>query len=191
MTAPQETPPPTWSLRLASELTANDQAAQSLAANFTEHQLNWQPDPTKWSVDQCLEHLCKTNEAYMHSIDAAIEEKPLSPVDEITPGWFGRWFIRSFAEPSTATKRAKAPSKIQPPSHVDPAVLARFLSSNESFRRLILRARDKDINHIRFTNPFIPLIRFTVGTALQIITAHERRHLQQAARVHSSPNFPR
>src|SRR5438034_492209 len=48
----------------------------------------------------------------------------------------------------------------------------------------------KNVNRIRFWNPFIPGTRFTVGTGLQIIVGHERRHLLQAERVLHSPSFP-
>jgi hypothetical protein len=191
MIAPQETRAPAWSVRLAFELSANDQTAQALAAGLTEEQLNWQPATGSWSVGQCLEHLCRTNEAYLASISAALKEKPDSPVEQITPGWFGRWFIRSFVEPTPNTKRVSAPPKIRPAARVDPAVLNRFLSGNKSCREFIVRTRGKDINRIRFWNPFVPGVRFTVGTALEIITGHERRHLLQAERVRDSVNFPR
>ena len=191
MTAPQETPAPAWSVRLALELGANDQTAQALAAGLTEEQFNWQPAMGSWSVGQCLEHLCRTNEAYLASISAALKEKPDSPVEQITPGWFGRWFIRSFVEPTPNTKRVSAPPKIRPAARVDLDVLDRFLSSNNSCREFIVRTCGKDINRIRFWNPFVPGIRFTVGTGLEIITGHERRHLLQAERVRDSVNFPR
>jgi hypothetical protein len=191
MTAPRESSAPAWSVRLAFELSANDQTAQSLAAGLTEEQLNWQPVPGSWSIGQCLQHLCRTNEAYLASISAALKEKPDSPVEQITPGWFGRWFIRSFVEPSPNSKRVSAPPKIRPAARVDHAVLDRFLSCNRSCRELIVRTRGKDINRIRFWNPFVRGIRFTVGTGLEIITGHERRHLLQAERVRDSVNFPR
>jgi hypothetical protein len=44
------------------------------------------------------------------------------------------------------------------------------------------RAADCDVNRIRFRNPFVPLIRFTLGTGLEILVRHERRHLEQAER---------
>jgi len=190
MSTPQETPAPAWSVRLAFELSANDLTAQALSAGLTEEQLNWQPAPGSWSVGQCLEHLCRTNEAYLTSISAALKDKPDSPVEQITPGWFGRWFIRSFVEPSPNSKRVPAPRKVRPAVRVDHAVLDRFLSGNKSCRELIVRTRGKDINRIRFWNPFVPGIRFTVGTGLEIITGHERRHLLQAERVRDSVNFP-
>jgi DinB superfamily len=190
MPAQQETTAPAWSIRLAFELSANDQTAQALVAGLTDEQLNWQPAPGSWSVGQCLEHLRLTNEAYLTSISAALKEKPDSPVEEITPGRFERWFIRSFIEPSPNNKRVPTFPKIKPGAHVDLTVLDRFLSGNKSCRELILRARGKNVNHIRFWNPFVPGVRFTVGTGLEIIASHERRHLLQAERVRDSVNFP-
>ena len=51
------------------------------------------------------------------------------------------------------------------------------------------KARGKNVNRIHFWNPFIPGIRFTVGTGLEIIAGHERRHLLQGKRVRTTTNF--
>ena len=56
-------------------------------------------------------------------------------------------------------------------------------------RQLISRASDYDVNHIRFKNPFIPFLRFTVGTGLEILSKHQSRHLLQAERVRQSSAF--
>ena len=47
-------------------------------------------------------------------------------------------------------------------------------------RELVARASAYDVNRIRFKNPFTPLLRFTVGTGLEIVTQHQSRHLLQA-----------
>jgi len=47
-----------------------------------------------------------------------------------------------------------------------------------------------NVNRIRFRNPFVRSIRFTVGTGLLIISAHDRRHLWQAEQVRRSEGFP-
>ena len=190
MAASQETFAPAWSIRFATDLSANDQTARNLVGGLTEEQLNWQPAPGCWSIGQCLEHLCVTNECYLRPISDALREKPRSPVEEITPGWLGGWFIRNFAEPSPNSKRAPAPGKIRPGPRTDLSVLDRFLSGNQACRDLILRARGNDVNRIRFWNPFLPGLRFTVGTGLQLIVSHERRHLLQAKRVKDSATFP-
>ena len=179
-----------WSDRLIAELSASDQRATHVIAGLNSEQLNWRPSPGGWSVGQCLAHLAMANERYLPPIQEALHTRPLSPVSEITPGWFGRWFIANIAEPSPKTRRIRAPKQIQPESRVDFIVLGRFLRSNAATRDLILRARDHDVNRIRFANPFVPCVRFTVGTGFEIVSAHERRHLLQAERVRQAAGFP-
>ena len=59
-----------------------------------------------------------------------------------------------------------------------------------SVRRLIADAADVDINRATFPNPFLKIIRMRVATALQILAAHDRRHLWQAEQVRMAPGFP-
>jgi len=181
---------PAWAVRLAAELDAADESSKKLVTGLSPAQLNWQSSPGVWSIGQCLEHLCFTNEVYVPAISSSLEGKPVSPVQEITPGWFGRWFLRTYIEPSPQTKRARAPKKVVPGARVEPSVLDRFLRANQTARELIREACDYDVNRIRFRNPFISLIRFTVGTGLDIVCKHERRHLLQADRVRRAAGFP-
>jgi len=181
---------PPWSERLAASLDANDQSAKQLLASLTEAQLNWQPAPTSWSIGQCLDHLCATTDSYLPALTSALENQPDAPVDDIRFGWLSGYFFRNFIEPSPQSKKVAAPKKIKPASTLSLSVLDRFLSGNQSCRSLFLAAQNKNVNRIRFWNPFIPGLRFTVGTGLAIIPAHQRRHLLQAERVRDSPRFP-
>jgi hypothetical protein len=187
--APQDPP---WCHRLASELDAADARASALAKDLTIVQLNWKPRPDTWSIGQCLEHLCISNEVYVGPMVESVGGTPTGAVDEITPGWFGRWFIRRYIEPTTQQKRGRAPRKTVPvASHIDSSILDRFIASNARVRDVIGRARGHDVNRVRFRNPFVPVIRFTVGTGLQIIARHNHRHLLQAERVRQRADFPR
>lgn len=181
---------PTWSTDMIAELDDADRRAGDLARGLTPEQLNWKPAEHLWSVGQCLEHLYVSNQVYLPPIAKALDGRPESPVQVITPGWLGRWFIRSYIEPSPQSKRARAPRKIAPGQHIDPFVLDRFLHGNEVARDLVRRAAAHDVNRIRFRNPFVPLVRFTVGTGLEIVWRHERRHLLQAERIRNDPAFP-
>ena len=105
---------PVWHMRLVENLNASDERAEKLVEGLGHEQLNWQPAQGCWSVGQCLEHLCITNEAYLPAISAALKERLDEPVEQIIPGWFGGWFIRNFIEPSPQSKRAPAPTKIRP-----------------------------------------------------------------------------
>ena len=177
-------------MRLISELDTADQRAKELAQELTPLQLNWKPSQGAWSVGQCLEHLRVTNEVYLPAITASLQARPLSAVQDITPGWFGRWFIRNYIEPSPQSKRARAPKKVAPGTRIDPHILDLFLTSNQATRELVRRASNYDVNRIRFKNPFIPMLRFTVGTGLEIVSRHQRRHLLQAERVKQAADFP-
>jgi hypothetical protein len=160
-------------------------------AGLSAEQLNWQPADGGWSVGQCLEHLCMTNEVYLPAIARAFDGKTKKTVEQVTPGWFGRWFVESFVEPSPKQMKASAPKKLVPGARVETSVLERFLSSNDATREVIGRAREYDVNQIRFRNPLIPVIWFTAGTGLMIISGHERRHLLQGERVKAAAGFPR
>ncbi|MEZ5318400.1 MAG: DinB family protein [Vicinamibacterales bacterium] len=181
---------PAWPARLTSDLLASDRRAREIAGGLTFAQLTWKPRPDAWSVGQCLQHLRIATDVYLPPIALALEGRPHAPVHEITPGWFARWFIRSYVAASDQQKKAPAPRKIDPGPHVAPDVLEAFLRSNETARRAIERAAPYDVNGIRFVNPFVPLLRFTVGTGLEIIARHEDRHLLQAERVRAQPGFP-
>lgn len=179
-----------WSDLLIAELTACDARAAQLIAGLNSDQLNWRPLPAAWSVGQCLAHPAVTNDHYLTAMAKALDGKPAGAVSAITPGWFGRWFIASFAEPSPKNKRVRAPGQIQPEAQVDSSVLEQFMRSNAAVCDLIVRARDCNVNRIRFANPFVPGIRFTVGTGFRMVSGHERRHLLQAERVKESAGFP-
>jgi hypothetical protein len=182
---------PEWHRRLLSELLASDDRALAIANGLTRSQLNWKPSPGQWGVGQCLEHLAVTNAVYGAAIAAALANAPQGVAGEITPGWFGRWFIREYVTPSEKPRRHKAPPKIKPTPDVDASVLVRFLDTNRQTRELVERAKHVDVNRVRFKNPFVFWIRFTVGTGFEILSKHERRHLQQAERVRNTPAFPR
>ena len=180
---------PAWTIRLIAEFDAADQKAEQLLTGLSPDQLNWQPGPDAWSVGQCLEHLCLTNEVYLPAISTSLAGKTTSAAQEITPGWLSRWFINNYIEPSPRSKHARAPSKIVPGAQVEPSVLGRFLRSNQAAREFVRHAADYDVNHIRFRNPFVPILRFTVGTGLEIVSRHEHRHLLQAERARRSSLF--
>lgn len=179
---------PAWCERLLGEFMAADTRAITLLRGVTAEQLNWNPRQGAWSVGQCLHHLAICNELYVDAIEATLTVNlSAHPVQEIMPGRPSRWFIRKYIEPSAT--RATAPAKIRPAAIVDLSVLDRFLRSNERIRAIVRRAADYDVNRIRFRNPFVPVIRFTIGTGFEILAKHEARHLLQAERVKSATGF--
>lgn len=163
----------------------------TLADGLTLEQLNWKPGPGQWSIGQCLEHLAVSNDVYGAAISSALPGAPAGAPDEIRLGWFSRLFIREFAAPSDHPAKRKAPPKIKPAPDVGANILQRFLDTNRATRDLVERAKNIDVNRVRFKNPFVFWIRFTVGTGLEILSKHEQRHLIQAEHVRETVGFPR
>jgi hypothetical protein len=176
-----------------SDLAAAEREASDLVRGLSYAQANWQPNARRsWSIAQCLSHLSRMNRVYSAAMYEAARraDGTSTPVSRrISPGWFGAWFIRSM-EPPARTKM-KSPRKIIPVQQSDPVdAVTEFVESHEPVRGVIDASSQLNLNGVRFKNPFVPLLRFTIGTGLLIINAHDRRHLRQAAGIKQAPGFP-
>src|SRR5262249_8804604 len=160
---------PGWSARLISELNAAGQHAKELAGPLPPPQNKLQSASGAWGNWQSPWDLSLVNSGGLPWLSAAPGSKPNHPFGGRYASGGGRWFIRSYIEPSPQSKRASAPKKIVPGSRVERSVLDRFLSTNHAVREIVRRAGAHNVNRIRFKNPFIPVLRFTIGTGLQII----------------------
>src|SRR4051812_3419057 len=163
-----------------AELDRLDQHASVLAGGITDSQANWQPaNGAGWSVAQCLQHIAVTTNAYLTALRPAVPQARTGHRELQPAGWFSRFFLRK-AEPPVSL-RIKAPKKIRPASTINKSDAVRdFLDSNQQVRTFVRDTAHLDLCGIRFRNPFIPGLNFTVATGLLIINAHTRRHLWQA-----------
>jgi len=173
---------------IVNELDRSDQEARQLVSELSEAQFNWQPAPSAWSVAQCLAHLGQMNSVLTASLRTAVRQankNSVIPRRPIQPRWFGRWFISQMEAPPR--RKLKTPKRGIPEAHKSgEEVLRAFIAAHDELRALIDEARDLDLNRIRFRNPFIGLLRYSVGTALLVIAAHDRRHLWQANQVRAA-----
>lgn len=169
--------------RLVDELDAADRDAKAVTEGLDEAGGTRQPSPGAWSVAECLDHLATSNRVYLAPIIEAAEEArasggPLRRGPAI-PGFIGALFARSLEPPvKMKTKNPKISTPRQSPPLADS--LAAFLASQDQVRAFIRENADLDLASIRFVNPFVRGIRFSLATGLHVITAHDRRHLWQA-----------
>ena len=178
-------------LSFLQQLDDHGREASALVADLNDGHVNWQPRAgTAWSVAQCLEHMAVTSQTYVVALRAASVKARPGHRPFQAAGWPSRYFL-SKAEPPAKIK-IRAPKKIQPPSQIAKAnALAHFLQSNEEVKKFVQETAGLDLCGVRFRNPFVPLLDFTVATGLLVIAAHNRRHLWQAQEILKQPNFPR
>jgi hypothetical protein len=175
-----------------------DADARDITCELTDEQVNWQPDEGRaWSISQCLDHIGKTNMVYLQAMRPALppqsrESSQGCPMPDdpdgfrpIYPGWFARLFLWSLEPPPRV--KMPAPAKIVPASQMArDEVLTAFLDSQWKIRALLSVCANFDLNRVRFQNPFLPAVRFTLGTGFLVLVAHTRRHLWQACQVRES-----
>lgn len=180
---------------ILSEMLESEKAAGQLIVGVSEIQGNWQPAEGRgWSIWHCVEHLSLTNKVYAEALSqglaSADESQRTATRKEIKPGWFGAWFISKVEPPVGIGVKTKAAAAPTGKGELRQA-LTRFVESHEALREIVKSWDSLDLNRVRYPNPFIPLVRFTVGTGLLIANAHDRRHLWQAQRVKEAPGYPK
>jgi hypothetical protein len=172
---------------LATALDAAEHDARNLVAGLTEQVGTWRADAGSWSVAECLDHLATANRVYLRAMQPACERAQAEGRRRrgpARPGPIGAWFVRTLEPPVRPRFKMKAPKKIRPrlsPPLADAA--SQFVASQSDVRAFLLRFADLDLSHIRFPNPFIRGVRFSIATGLNVIASHERRHLWQGWRV--------
>jgi hypothetical protein len=179
---------------ILEQLKQAEDAAERLLSGKSREQANWQPNHgTSWSMWQCFDHLARINRVYCQALLAAVENPRVareSTPQMVKPGWFSRWCIKAMEPPVRI--RFKALAKVTPSAGGDTqGALQAFLESHAPVRRVLDFWDRVNFDRVRFKNPFVPLLRFTVGTGLMVINAHDRRHLWQAERIPGAPGFPK
>jgi hypothetical protein len=172
---------------LDDQYDAAEQDARRLVAGLDEELGAWRERDDSWSVAECLDHLAAGNLIYVDAMrGSAILARRQGRLRRgpARPGLIGRWFASYMEPPVKAYFKSKAPRKIRPrksPALAD--AFAKFIESHRAMQIFLRENADLDLASIRFPNPFISGVRFSLATGLHVLAAHERRHLWQAWRV--------
>lgn len=177
--------------QLADEFAAIAHDASTTFGALGEVSLNWKPDATSWSVGQCVEHLLKADQEMRQAIARALDPSVTPTIWQRLPLWprlFG-WLLVSSQSPGTSRKY-QAPSQAQPTASAVPAdIVARLVERQSLTIAGVKRLTPADGARV-MVSPFARQITYTVLDAYRLMAAHQRRHLEQAARVAAHPDFP-
>jgi hypothetical protein len=172
---------------LADALDAAERDARTLVDGLTEARGTWRAHDGSWSVAECLDHLATANRVYLGAMQptaARAKSDGRTRRGPALPGLLGGLFVNYLEPPVKAGLKSKAPRTIRP--RAAPALhdaVAAFLASQDDVRTFLRTYADIDLTGVRFPNPFIRGVRFSLATGLHVIAAHDRRHLWQAWRV--------
>ena len=161
-------------------------------SGLTDAQFNWQPGPARWSMAGCFDHLNKSAAGlFIPKIDAAIAAANAQGLKSNGPFAYpalARWLVRTSDAP--AGMKFKAQKDFQPAPHLSiDEVRAQFTRWQDELGARLRNADGLDLRRARAIFPFWPL-KFSLGSLIQMMLAHERRHVHQAREVRQNPAFP-
>lgn len=169
---------------IEDELSAADGRLRRLLDATPEDRWTRQPEPGRWSIMECVDHLNLSTDAYRESIPAAIDEaRALPPHDERRR--YRRdpigWLIWRSMGPPVRFGRSKTGERFEPKQLAPPAeVVHRFFTSNDEVRRWIRDCDGLAVDKVMIRSPFVERVRYNAFATLAIIARHQHRHLWQA-----------
>lgn len=171
--------------RLAADVSGIERRARDLFGALDYERFNWSPQPGRWSVGQCLEHLAISNEPYFGIYESVAMGTKQTTVWErlpLIPAFFGGAVLRT-VHPDNVRK-SKAPRIFRPTTgSVALAVRDTFYHQQQRFIEAFESLRGFDLDTTIITSPVARFIPYSLRHALLIPTAHEERHMRQAERV--------
>jgi hypothetical protein len=172
---------------LLAQLEAAEQDAQAIVAGVPDALGSRRPAPERWSIAECFEHLAISHRAYLPALEQAADlgrAQGRFRIRPATPGSIGRLFVHWLEPPPRWWSKMRAPRRIRPGARASLAeAYTAFLATQADIRAFVRAHADLDLAGIRFRNPFIRGVRFSLATGLHVLTAHARRHLLQARQV--------
>jgi len=154
---------------------------------LSKEQLFAQPDPKRWSIAQNLQHLIQVNESYF-PIFNRLEKRDLPQPFIGKIAFFRKLFGNMiYQSVSDGGKKKVKTFPLWEPSILEKEedILGKFLEQQEALKQWIERLQPFIEKEAVIHSPANKLIVYTLPKALDIIVAHERRHLDQALNVKS------
>jgi hypothetical protein len=167
---------------LQQEIAESRRRAEALVSGLTLEQLTRRPDPSKWSIAECIAHLNVTAAVVQPMIGRAIEggrKESLLGKGPFKLGSKGRLLIWIATPPPKF--RMRAPKSVVPPVAIpEPGrLLEEFMKVQDDWERLWRDAEGLDLARIN-VGPRLSPFRCHLSASFPWMMAHQRRHLVQA-----------
>lgn len=153
-----------------AQVERNQEHARRLVEGLDDEAFRWRPEPRRWSMAECFEHMDVSLGLYLPAIDGAVERAKAqswrcSPPPP-RPGFLAKWFVGLLEPPPKRRFRAFGPFV---PQQVRPLAdaLPRFLRSRDELLRRLRDAEGLDLQRAKLRSPAVPLLRFSLVRSLR------------------------
>jgi hypothetical protein len=145
-------------------------------------QMNYKPNSAVWSVAQNIEHIIKTSDSYLPTLTGIHDGSHQTSFLGRIKWWSkmcGKMILKS-VNPDRLKKIKTFPLWQPPMSDSSETILEDFFTNQANFVEETLNNREEIESLIVVSSPANVNIVYTMSRALEIITTHQRRHLNQA-----------
>lgn len=178
---------------LVAEIDRQHHEVDDFFGRISDEAALWRPDGTRWSMTGHIEHLGIVNEAYVGAMEETVSgaREKGAPTSEgpYRHPWISRRFVRMMEPPPK--RRMKTFRTMTPDVDIRPDVaVRRFHGCQKRLEDVVGAARGLDLGKVRFGSPFFGLLRLSLGAGLEMVLAHNRRHLWLIRELVAHPDFP-
>ena len=173
--------------KLIESLESAQSKLRTLSDSVTEAAWNRHPAPDAWSAADCVEHLNLTSRAYVPRLREALASARLmreEPTKQYHLDIAGRMMAFMMRPMKHIGKfkigRVKTTGPFTPRGgQTRDQLLSDFVRLQSDLITIVRSADNLPIDQVKVQSPFGKM-RYNAYSALEIVTQHEHRHLQQA-----------
>jgi hypothetical protein len=159
---------------------------RAVVTGLSDTQLNWRPEPGRWSVAECLAHLNQSLSKVLPAIDNAIDSgrsRGLLASGPFRYGLFARLMVASMEPPPRYRMRSPKIFRLAPAEYRSASLLPQFLAVRDRLAERVRASDGLNLKRVIVTSPASRFFRMPLGAYLAFLLAHERRHVWQAREV--------
>lgn len=159
---------------------------KALIEGLDEKTLNQLEGPKKWSILQTMEHLTLANTIYVKNIDKAFEKYVQGSAEIYQSHWKGDWFTRMISpkEDGEIKNKMKTVGSMAPEEQLDAEkTINEFFELHEKFIDQMNESRNYNLNKVKVTTGFGPLVKLRLGDVFNFLIGHIERHIIQMKRI--------
>ena len=168
-----------WLLQQVQNVTVR---ASKLVSGRSEQQLSRRPRADYWSVAECFDHLAVTTKTFAPLMSSAMVAAPKLTSDRaLRAGRVARLVVRTLEPPYRV--RHKVLACLVPQNREFLPAWSSFLDSQGQLQQVVRSGVGLAIDQVRIQSPACNRLHYSVYGALEILAAHQRRHLWQVERI--------
>jgi len=170
---------------LISQYEKSNEEFKSAIKNLSETQLNFKPSDSSWSINQCADHIIKTENALAKMLQKGLTEGKKISKDSIKVSDDD---LMKFI--TNRQQKSKAPEAIQGKNKYKNSqqAIEDFTAQRESFKKIINNYTSEQLRNQVLQSPagYVDAYQFSL-----FISGHTQRHIAQIKEVKADENFPK